>query len=151
MLTVQSGISNFCVITASSRLMDHLRDRPQNCSSSHTGHFPLFITLYKRCHTCFLFAVLMNQQRAAEEWPSGHSGKNQVPAVKAFLGDLHSFCISLHPVGGTGQQGALTYLHFTGQAAKKRCCHAGAGGRISFLLADAKRYPSPCDFSQDLH
>lgn len=33
------------------------------------------------------------------------------------------------------------YVHFTGQAAKRRC-HAGAGGRISVLLADAKQYSS---------
>lgn len=103
MLMVQSGISNSCVITASSRLMEHLRDRPQNCSSSHTGHFPLFIILCERCHRRFLLAVLMNQQRASKEWPSGHSGKNQVPAAKVFLGDWHSFYLSAYPVRGTGQ------------------------------------------------
>lgn len=120
MLMARSGISNLCVIPASSRLMEHLRDRPQHSRSSHTRHFPLFIALHKRYHTHFLLAVLMNQQRAAKEWPSGRSGKNQVPAVKIFLGDLPPFYVSLYPGGGTGQKGAFMYLHFTGQAAKKK-------------------------------
>lgn len=113
--------------------MEHLRDRPQNCSSSHTGHFLLFITLCKRCHTCFLLAVLMNQQRAAEELPPGHLGKNQVPAVKVFLSDLHCFCVSLYPLGGTGQRAAFTYLHFTEQTARRDVVmQEQEGGFLSF-------------------
>lgn len=116
---------------ASQRQTAKLQFQPHRALSS-------FITLCKRCHTCLLLAVFMNQQRAAEEWPPGHLGKNQVPADKVFIGDLHCFRISLYPLGGTGQRGAFTYLRITGQTAKKRCCHAEAGGRISSLLADAK-------------
>lgn len=58
MLMVQPGISNFCVIAASSRLMEHLRDRPQNCSSSHTGHFPLLLLSIKdKSHTLSLSSL----------------------------------------------------------------------------------------------
>lgn len=37
MLMAQPGISHFCIITASSQLMEHLRDRPQSCSSATRG------------------------------------------------------------------------------------------------------------------
>lgn len=121
---------------ASQRQTAELQFQPHRALSS-------FITLCKRCHTCFLLAVFMNQQRAAKEWPPGHLGKNQVPADKVFIGDLHCFRISLYPLGGTGQRGAFTYLRITGQTAKKRCCHAEAGGRISSLLADAKYISVP--------
>lgn len=56
-------------------------------------------------------------------------------AVKVLLGDLHSFYVSV-----STRPARSTYkFAFSGQAAKSRRVHAAPGGRISSLLAHAKR------------